>query len=57
MFYFKKIILHNPDKKDIETAIRKFSSKRITPLISNLQQAIFHLKNIFLDSKRILTYK
>ena len=32
MFYFKKIILPNPDKKNIETAIRKSSSKRDTLL-------------------------
>lgn len=30
MFYFKTITLHNPGKKDIEMAIRKFSSRRNT---------------------------
>ena len=32
MFYFKSIALHNAEKKDIETSLRKFSSKRITSL-------------------------
>jgi hypothetical protein len=32
MFFFKTITLHNPEKKDIETAIRKFSSRRKTSL-------------------------
>lgn len=32
MFYFKSIALHNAEKKDIETSLRKFSSKRVTSL-------------------------
>lgn len=32
MFYFKTITLYNPENKDIETAIRKFSSRRNTSL-------------------------
>ena len=32
MFHFKTVILSNPDNKDVETAIRNFSSRRNTTL-------------------------
>ena len=32
MFYFKTVNLSNPDNKDVETAIRNFSSRRNTTL-------------------------